>query len=192
MGLAFIMLAISCSKNNQKEQTPKPDQTNLNSFKMNLNGVAWTPTAIDSCNRTFSCDQSKWGQDDYFRIEAFKDRSQVLSSESRNYFELAICKVNNKGDILIDGRFRDIFSNYARFTINEFNKKVIYQNKEIIPAFKVSITQVFETVNCWGCVSGTFEGFLYNIDNPVDSIKVEKGEFIFKKPYSVNFNHCKE
>lgn len=187
IGVIFLSLTISCG-----QDIEEVNQNNLNLFKMVVNGRLWMPSVIDSCHRTFKCDMSSLNQDNFYRIEAYKDPLSLTNLKSENFFEMEIMKVNKSANYIIDGVFRD-FSNYARFTINDLTGKRVYQNKKNGISFKVSITQLFPNLNSSIVgIEGSFNGTLYNIENPLDSIRINRGEFIFKKTNWNNFNLCKE
>jgi hypothetical protein len=101
-------------------------------------------------------------------------------------------KVDRAGTYLIDGSFED-FTSYARLTINDLNGKRRYQNKTGSTLFKVTVTALFPNPNSSVTgIGGSFEGILYNLENPADSITIKKGEFVFRKTNRYNFNQCKE
>jgi len=170
----------------------EPDENNLNTFSMLLNGKIWTPSKIDSCTKTFQCNMSSLNSDNIYKIYAYKDPLLNASLESENFFEIQIMKVNSVGTYFINGEFRN-FESYSRLTINEIAGKKRYQNKKDGSSFKVEVTEIFPNMesNIKG-IKGTFSGFLFNLDNVKDSIKIERGSFIFKKLNFYNFNQCKE
>ena len=188
VGIIFLNLLISCKMDSEEVL----NQNNVNSFTMIVNEQEWLPSVIDPCHRTFQCSMGELGQSKYYEIDAFRDPSSTSNLESENIFELTVMDVNLIGDYTIDGEFKD-FSNYARFTINDINGKRIYQNKENGSEFNVSVNQLFPKKNSdLVGIAGSFSGVLYNINNPVDSIIINQGEFIFRKTNWYNFNQCEE
>jgi hypothetical protein len=188
IGVIFLNLTISCVQDIEVDT----NQDNLNTFKMTVNGQAWTPSVIDSCYRTFRCNMASLNEDNFYTIEAYRDPLSTASLMSENFFEIKIMKVNETGNYIIDGEFRD-FSNYARLTINDVSGKRRYQNKENGTSFKVNVTQLFPRENSPVVgIGGSFDGILFNLDNPSDSIIIAGGEFIFRKTNHNSFNQCKE
>lgn len=182
-----IVIMYSCQQDEMKT-----NNTNLNTFSMTLDGNSWRPSVIDSCTKTFQCNMSSLDDDYFYKVEAYRDPSLIANLESENFFEMQIMGVNDIGTFAINGGHED-FQSYARLTINDITGKRRYQNKKDGESFTVAVTEIFtsETSLLRG-IGGSFSGFLYNLDNPEDSIKIENGTFVFKKINWYNFNQCKE
>ncbi len=194
IGVILLTLIISCEQNIVEDV----NQDNINTFKMTVNGLVWTPSVIDSCHRTFICQMSQSisssTTNNFYTIEAYRDPSFIANLSSENFFEIHIINLNKTGSYIIDGVFEDLrLNNVARLTINDLNGKRRYQNKKNDTSFKVNVTQLFpsQSSSIVG-IGGSFSGTLFNIDNSADSIIIKGGEFIFKKTNHNNFNQCKE
>jgi len=159
---------------------------------MNLQNNTWTPSEINSCEKTFNCYMVGMNGGPLYKIEAFRDSKLVASLQSENFFELKITNVNQVGVYPIDGIFSD-FDSYARFTINDGNGKKVYDNSVDTNLFTVEILEFFPDKNTTVIgMRGLFKGVLFNKSNPLDSISIENGEFTFHKINYNNFNQCKE
>lgn len=178
--------------NSCQETEITKEKINLNSFSMTLNGNSWEPSIVDPCTKTFQCNMSALSENKFYNIEAYKDPLLEASYKSENYFALQVMNVNEVNTYVIDGDFGG-FENYARLTINDLAGAKKYQNKKQDSSFQVEVTALFNTPNTGTTgIEGTFSGYLYNLENAEDSIKIENGKFTFRKTNWYNFNQCEQ
>jgi hypothetical protein len=187
--LVLVLLVIVVGTTNCDENITERKE-HLNDFRMTVNNEVWIPNVIDPCTRAFKCTMASLGGLNYYTIHAYRDSKGTIGLTSENFFQFQVMKVNSLGVYRLDEKFRD-FDSYARLTINEDGERRVYQNKENCESFVVSITELYpkEHSNLVG-VKGLFSGYLYNLSNPNDSIKVEQGEFFFKRINFNDFNQC--
>jgi hypothetical protein len=136
---------------------------------------------------------AKLGENPLYKISAYKDPNSTANLSSENIFEVQILNVSEVGTYIIDGTFEEHFGAYARFTTNEAGVKKVYQNKENDDSFVVNIAKFYPTEysELIG-ISGSFEGTLYNLENPTETINIKNGEFDLRKINRSTFNQCAE
>ena len=129
----------------------------------------------------------------FYNIEVFKDSRLVSSFESKNALQFQITNVKETGTYNIESKFAANFQSYARFTVNnEDGTFVRYENDADRNPFIVIVDEFRSPYSnlSFGGIRGSFQGSLYNLDNPSDSLNFENGKFVFKKINIPDFNHC--
>jgi len=173
------------------EESRSIEPTAVNSFKMIVNGVLWEPSVIDPCHKTFQCAWSALNDKPFYNISAYRDPHNSTSLFSENSFSMQLMDASRAGVYPINGSFLQNFESYATFVINDGGGKTVYQNKKNGNSFHVEIIELFHSqLTSVVGIQGAFSGVVYNIDNPLDSIVIDKGDFLFKKLNRYDFNHC--
>lgn len=180
--------AVSCNE----ESLHTADNNNVNSFEMVLNNNRWRPSEISECEKTFMCNMSYLDNKLFYNIEAYKDPHALASTDSENRFQIQIFDVTQTGIYPINGTHKG-WQSYSRLAVNDSKGKRLYYNKENGHSFRVDITEFFssESSSIVG-IRGSFSGILFNENNPLDSIQIENGQFVFRKTNWYNFNQCEQ
>jgi len=186
--LAFLLIVFGCNEENELEQSP------LNSFSMNIDDQPWQPSIIenDPCFSTFHCEWSAIDQVPFYTIKAYKDSKSRTDHMSQNFFRIQIMDIDSIGLYNISDPHGD-FNSYAMFINNESGTQEIYENSA---TENTSIVEIEEIIPIKGSdlngIKGSFNGILYNKNNPNDSIVIDNCKFNFKKINWRNFCQCAE
>ncbi|MEQ7802050.1 DUF5025 domain-containing protein [Pedobacter sp. ASV1-7] len=166
----------------------------VNSFAMEVDGLLWQPGQVgkEECNRTFKGAWSSLGEKPFFNISAYRDAKGRTDADSENVLEIQVMNVRETGEYKLTGSYLESFKSYALFKITKQDgSSGMYSNKHDISSFTVSFEQFISRpgTNLKG-VKGAFYGTLYNEKDPLDSIVIKRGAFVFKKTNEYNFRQC--
>ncbi len=193
--LLFVMLLFdSCKK---EDATKLQEMRVMNIFTMQLNGQNWKPSLYDddTCRPRYVGAWSSVTKSGYenqlFTITAFSNLSNSTSGQS-DHLEIQITDVTRKGRYDLTGHWHYHDNAYAVFRrTTAGNTTVVYMSKEKTSSFTV---QVDDIIPIRGSIlkeiKGSFEGTVYRVDNPSDSLVIQRGTFEFKKPNRYDFQQC--
>lgn len=190
--ISLIVLISSCVKDQMSIEKKNP--VLVNSFAMEVDGQTWHPGQIDKeeCHRTFKGAWSSLDEKHFFNISAYRDAKGRTDADSENVLQIQVMNVRGTGDYKLTGSYLESFESFAFFKITKQDgSSARYSNKHDISSFTVSFEDFISRsgTNLKG-VKGAFYGTLYNDKDPLDSIVITKGAFIFKRTNESNFRQC--
>jgi hypothetical protein len=182
-----FLVAISCNSDDAR-----PVAKNLNSFKMSLNEKLWEPSVIDSCTKAFQCEMTRYNDSPFYIIQAYQDPQFIADFNSEYQLRMQIMDVHEAGIYPLNEE-HGVFNSYIRLSINDEGGRKVYFNSTTGNSFKVEIKEFYpkEGSQIIG-IGGEFSGTIYNLENPLDSLKIKNGTFTFQKTNWHSFNQCEE
>ncbi|RYD86338.1 MAG: DUF5025 domain-containing protein [Sphingobacteriales bacterium] len=190
--LCFLTLAMGCSKDNSAPSAIKPRV--VNTFAMQVNGRDWEPgkSGTAECNRTFNAAWSWLDGRPYFNITAYRDPNGNTGAQSNNILQLQVMDADATGSYALNGSYWESFSSHAVFRATKPDgSRVSYVNKRGSNTFKLVIDQFTPRPNTMlRGVKGSFSGTLYNEKDPLDSMDIKRGDFVFQRTNFYDFSQC--
>jgi hypothetical protein len=183
-----LFCLVSC-----KQEAPKA-KVAINTFSMRVNGQEWTPfqDKNDPCSSTYSGSYAtnlmRSGEIiPFYTIYAYRDPQGKADAYSENLLRMRVMNVTKPGTYLLDGTYKEDFDSYIIFQLPQGR----YVND---PRRKPFIIRVDQITTRKGAtipgIKGSFEGILYNENNPLDSLFIEKGAFAFDIMGAGSKYHC--
>jgi hypothetical protein len=176
-----------------------PEASASNTFQMELNSVPWQPYSDKSgCYQqwnlyTFQISDSR-GTFTIYTLHAFMDpnperfrydfQSIFASAEE---FKFQVIQSADETDFLLH-KDTTLLDNFARYTRNLDDESIIYESDSTRHPFTVSIERYIPNQPFPG-VEVTFNGVIYNITQPSDSLIITNGRFL-QENLVVQFYHC--
>ncbi len=194
-----LLLLSSCDKKEDVEAEPNYPKR-MNYFSMEINGELWQPSFIDddTCKQTFKGSQSSLSSGSMYNINAYKDPNAINDVGAENMLRLQIKDVVRTGEYEIKNDYRVHFKSFVSFQIRKDkdgnNKKTIYSVDSTKNIFSFYVDELVDT-NMLGAnqgIIGRFEGTLYNIENPLDSLIISNGKYQFKRTNWNDNCHCEK
>jgi len=189
--LGIFLSFSSCNKEPISLEPKKP--LPLNTFAMEVNGQGWQPGQIgkDECMRTY---YGAWSLLDYpfFNIVAYRDPQGLTGARSENALQIQIVNVTGLGKYELTGSYLESFKSHVLFTVKKPDGSYVrYINKRNLASFSVVFEEFISVpkTDIKG-VKGIFSGTLYNDVDPLDSITITQGNFMFNRPNRYSFDQC--
>ena len=179
--LMGTVLLTSCNKS--VEEPKAKAKVAINFFSMQVNGQVWTPYQVpnDPCTSTFSGIYGGIGEKPIYTFNAYRDPTGKANAYSENLLRMQLVNVTEPGLYLLDGTYKKDFDSYFMFQMQQPTGNFkLYVN---IPQRYPCVVNVEAIATKKGYtipgIKGTFVGVVYNEDNPLDSLVIEKGKFAF-------------
>ncbi len=186
-----LLFLISCD--DKKEDTEPNYPKRMNYFSMEVDGEAWQPSFIDNdtCKQTFKGLQSGVSTSNgiipFYNIDAHKDPNSLSGVAAENMLRMQIMNVTRTGKYEIKNSYRVHFDSFVSFQIRKDkdgnDKKATYTIDSTKNVFDFYVDELVDT-NMLGAnqgIIGRFEGNLYNIENPLDSVIITNGKYKFTR-----------
>jgi len=189
LGAAWLM---GCGKS--AEELNAKAKVAINYFLMEMNGQVWTPYQDpgDPCTSTFSGISGGIGEKPLYTFSAYRDPTGRTDAYSENLLRMQLLNVTEPALYLLEGTYKKDFDSYFIFQMRQPAGEVKrYTNIPQRYPFVVNV-EAITTKKAYTIpgIKGTFAGVVYNEDNPLDSLVIEKGKFSFDVLSAQYDYHC--
>jgi hypothetical protein len=193
-GLSMLMGLLACNT----EQEPAQVSTRVNFFSMQVNDVAWKPfeKAGDPCYSTFQFVNGSIGNIPTYSVRASNGTKGINGQEGASTVIIELVGIERPGTYTLEGTYTQPGTSYLNLYVHQpvdggSYKNLKYTNIAGKQEVTVKIDEIFpihgsSTMNG---IKGSFQGYLYNEANPMDSIRISEGNFIFKTGFT-NYDQC--
>ena len=171
-----LCFCFACETENPTELETPP----VNFFSMSVNRGEWIPR-----QRSTTCEDVFYSLPGAFiGPEGYRPFYDIVAFGQTNghdaHFEVQVTNVVKTGVYLLDKTYRE-YHNYATLLVYEGSqrKKYVSQIKRVpftftVDKFLAKRSPVFQGIE------GTFGGVLYNEENPLDSLLIDRGIYRFE------------
>jgi hypothetical protein len=196
-----LLLLASCDK---KEEVEPNYPKRMNYFSMEVDGELWQPSFIngDTCKQTFKGIQSgiskPKGIIPFYNIDAFQNLNDTYNFTLKNFIRMQIMDVTQVGRYKIKNSYKIHYDSFVSFEKvkdeNGNDIKSIYTIDSTKNTFNFYVDEIIN-LNSLGAnqgIIGHFEGILYNIKNPADSVIITNGQYKFTRLNWIDDCHCEK
>ena len=200
--IVCLFFLFSCTKNEENQPNTFPKR--MNYFSMEIDGKFWQPSFIDgdTCQQTFRGSQSGTSTPEgvipFYNINAYQNIDNNGNNVLKNFIRMQIMDVTQVGEYNIKNSYKIHWDSFVSFEKvrdeNGDDVKSIYTIDNTKNIFNFYVDELVDTntlVANQGII-GRFEGILYNIENPLDSVIITNGKYKFTRLNWVDDCHCEK
>lgn len=198
-----LLLLASCNKKEYVEAEPNYPKR-MNYFSMEVDGELWQPSVIDNdtCRQSFKGLQSGTTKPEgiipFYNIDAFQNLNDTYNFALKNFLRMQIMGVTRVGKYDIKNSYEIHYDSFVSFEKvkdeNGNDIKSIYTIDSTKNTFNFYVDEIIN-LNSSGAkqgIIGHFEGILYNIKNPADSVVITNGQYKFTRLNWIDDCHCEK